>query len=558
MANVLLTRIQPTSRTLSTGLAGVVGFLGIMLSQSAMAVSCDFKNGDVFTEICGYLEAGSVQTGGQLKVHVASTTSNFDVHMRRAGNANPNLQTVSLSGAGNHNPATNSHDGLNWGSAFNISIPTHWTSGFYELSFNNGRGSYSEFVAIKSAQPGSHSKVLVLDSLPTKLAYSPIGGKSMYGFNSTNGQASSQVSMERPTGRGQWVEHRNFVTWLDQQGIAYEAASMMDLHRDPSLLSHYNLVLLVGHNEYWSKEMRDNWDSYLSAGGNAAIFSGNTMWWQVRFSDDNKHMICYKNANSDPYYGRDNSRVTTNWFKDPVNRPENLSTGVSFKHGGYANYTEAGVQYYVKNGSGDDGSNGGFKVADATHWVFAGTGLGNGNVFGRGDGINSYPIAGYEVDGALFNMNGGKPTVTGEDSTPQNFQILATTPAFAVNSPSLVPGVVYNNHAGRGWGTLGIFQPSANSGTVFVAPTIDWAEGLNDSQVGRITKNVIDRLKNRGQTNTDGSNPSTAGNTTNSGGVSNEPTSSVVQSTSGGGGSFPLTALLLGVVAVCGYQARKR
>ena len=553
MANVLLTRIQLTSRTLSTGLAGVVGFLGMMLSPSTLAVSCDFKNGDVFTEICGYLEAGSVETGGQLKTHVASTTSNFDVHVRRMGNANPNLQTFSFSGAGNHNPATNSYDGLNWGSAFNIGIPSHWTSGFYEVSFNNGRGSYSEFVAIKSTQPGSHSKVLVLDSLPTKLAYTPIGGKSMYGFNSTNGQASSQVSMERPTGRGQWAEHRNFVTWLDQQGIAYEAASMMDLHRDPSLLSHYNLVLLVGHNEYWSKEMRDNWDSYLSAGGNAAIFSGNTMWWQVRFSDDNKHMICHKNANSDPFYGRDNSRVTTNWFKDPVNRPENLSIGVSFKHGGYTNYTESGTQHYVKNGSGDDGSNGGFKVADATHWVFAGTGLGNGNVFGRGDGVNSHPIAGYEVDGALFNMNSGKPTVTGEDSTPQNFQILATTPAFAVNSPSLVPGVVYNNHAGRGWGTLGIFQPSANSGTVFVAPTIDWAEGLNDSQVGRITKNVIDRLKNRGQANTSGSN------TSNTGSTSSEPTQTITQtSSSGGGGSFPVAALLLGLLAAVGYKARKQ
>lgn len=551
MANVLLTRIQPTTSTFSTGLAGMVGFISILLSPGAFAVSCDFKNGDVFTEICGYLEAGSVQIGGQLKLHVTSTTSNFDVNIRHAGNANANLQTVSFSGAGNYNTAANSYDGLNWGSAYSVGIPANWTSGIYEVSFNNGRGSYSEFVAIKSAQPGSHSKVLVLDSLPTKLAYSPIGGKSLYGFNSTNGQASPQLSMERPTNRGQWAEHREFVTWLDAQGITYEAASMMDLHRDPSLLSHYNLVVLVGHNEYWSKEMRDNWDSYIATGGNGAIFSGNTMWWQARFSADNKHMICYKNASSDPEYGHDNSRVTTNWFKSPVNRPENLSTGVSFQHGGYTNYTEGSTQYYVKNGTGDTGNNGGFKVADATHWVFAGTGLGNGNVFGRGDGVNSRPIAGYEVDGALFSMNNGKPTVTGEDGTPQNFQILATTPAYAINSPSLVPGVVYNNHAGQGWGTLGIFQPSSNSGAVFVAPTVDWAEGLNDPQVGRITKNVIDRLKNRGQTSTDSNN-------TNSGSTSSEPTQVVVRTSGGGGGSFPLTTLLLGAVAAFGYKARKR
>ena len=546
---------------LPIGLAGVAGFIGIILSPGAFAVSCDFKNGDVFTEICGYIEAGDVQTGGQLKVHVTSTTPNFDINVRRAGNNNPNLQPPPFINATNHITAANSYDGLNWGSAYSVNIPANWTSGIYEVSFKNSKGSYSEFVAIKSAQPGSSSKVLVLDSLPTKIAYSPIGGKSMYGFNSTDGHASAQVSMERPTGSGQWAEHRGFVTWLDQQNIGYEAASMMDLHRDPSLLSHYNLVILVGHNEYWSKEMRDNWDTYLAAGGNGAIFSGNTMWWQVRFSADNKHMICYKNANSDPLYGQDNSRVTTNWFKSPINRPENLSTGVGFQHGGYSNYTESGAQHYVKNGTGDDGSYGGFKVADATHWVFAGTGLANGNVFGRGDGVTSRSVVGYEVDGALFKMSGNKPVVTGEDGTPSNFEILATTPAYAINSPSLVPGVVYNNYAGQGWGTMGIFKPTANSGTVFNAPTIDWAEGLNDPQVSRITRNVIDRLKTRSQPNTSSSS------TTN---VSSEPsqvvsqtgdvtqTGNVAQTSSGGGGSFPFASLLLGLLAVFGLKRKAR
>lgn len=464
------------------------------------------------------------------------------------------MQSISLGGAGNYNTATNSYNGLNWGSAYSIGIPSNWTSGIYEVSFNNGRGNYSEFVAIKSAQPGSHSKVLVLDSLPTKIAYSPIGGKSMYGFNSTNGQASPEVSMERPTNRGQWTEHREFATWLDNKGIAYEAASMMDLHRDPSLLSNYNLVILVGHNEYWSKEMRDNWDSYLAAGGNGAIFSGNTMWWQVRFSADNKRMVCYKNAGQDPLNGSDNSRVTVNWFNAPVNRPANQSIGVSFRHGGYSDYTEGATQYYVKNGVGDDGSYGGFKVTDASHWAFSGTGLANNSVFGR-----DASIAGYEVDGALFRMSGGKPVVTGEDGTPSNFQILALTPAYAINSPSLIPGVVRNNHNGQGWGTMGIFKPSSTSGTVFVAPTIDWAEGLNDPQVGRITENVINQLKNRNQQNTNtGDNGST--NTTNSGNTgetSNEPTPAVAQTNGGGGGSFPLTSLLLGLLAAFGLKARK-
>jgi hypothetical protein len=520
----------------------------LTLSPSAFAVSCNFQNGDTFTEICGYLEAGTVQTGGKINLHVSSTTPNFSVNIRRAGNNNNSLLTTALTGAGNY--GATSHTQLNWGSAYGIDIPADWTSGIYEVTLNNQRGNYPEFVAIKAAQPGTHSKILVLDSLPTKIAYSPIGGKSMYGYNSSNGQAAPQVSMERPSGRGQWTEHRELVGWLDREGIAYEAASMMDLHRDPTLLNHYNLVLIVGHNEYWSKEMRDNWDSYLANGGNAAILSGNTMWWQVRFSADNTQMFCYKNAAADPFYGVDNSKLTVNWFNQPLNRPENQSIGVSFRHGGYHNYTENGTQYYVKNGRNDDGTNGGFKVADASHWIFEGTGLANGSVFGRDSGI-----AGYEVDGALFQMINGKTVATGEDGTPTNFQIVATTPTYAVNSPSGIPGIVSNNYNAQGWGTLGVFEPSDTSGSVFVAPTIGWADGLGEASVARITKNVINRLKTRTSPNTNTISPSNVSNTATA--VISAAPQVVLQSSSGGGGSVPLTAILLGLITAFSINKRK-
>ncbi|OQX04234.1 MAG: hypothetical protein BWK73_36875 [Thiothrix lacustris] len=355
-----------------------------------------------------------------------------------------------------------------------------------------------------------------------------------------------------------WTEHRELVGWLDREGIAYEAASMMDVHRDPTLLNHYNLVVIAGHNEYWSKEMRDNWDSYLANGGNAAVLSGNTMWWQVRFSPDTKQMTCYKNAATDPLYGVDNSRVTTNWFSQPLNRPENQSIGVSFRHGGYHDYTENGVPYYVKNGRNDNGANGGFTVADASHWIFADTGLANGSVFGRDSGI-----VGYEVDGALFQMVNGKPVATGEDGTPTNFHILATTPTYAINSPSGIPGIVSNNHNGQGWGTLGLFKPSDTSGSVFVAPTIDWAEGLREATVAQITKNVINKLKTR----TAHSSPATTATAT----TSTAPSSSasgntgvvvsaspqVVLQSNGGGGSLPMATLLLGLMTIFRVKTRQ-
>lgn len=551
-----------------TTAATLVGIITALTCPLASAIPCDFQNGDIFSDICAYIEAGSVQLGGQVKVHVSTSRPAFDVYLHRAGDTKNVLQKNSFTNGSAYPMSTTGYNGLNWGSAYNIPLPTSLRSGIYELSFNNGLEAYSEFIAIKSNNPGTTSKILVLDSLPTKIAYSPIGGKSFYGYNSTNGSAAVEVSMERPTGRGQWSEHREFVTWLDSKGITYEAASMMDLQRDPSLLKHYNLVLLVGHNEYWSKEMRDGWDSYIASGGNAAIFSGNTMWWQVRFSSDLKHIICYKNDVSDPLYGVDNTRVTTLWSTSPVNRPENKSIGVSFRNGGYHNYTESGVQHYVKNSSSDDGSYGGFKVTDASHWVFNNTNLTNGAIFGRGNGVNSGAIAGYEIDGALFKMVNGNPVVTGEDGTPTNFRILALTPAYAVNSSSSIEGVVPNNYQGQGWGTMGIFKPSAISGTVFVAPTIDWAEGLKDAQVSRITENVINTLKTRNQQNNPSPTPanSAPSATTSTNTAETPPTVPVATSTtntpttntssevhandsysSGGSGSSTLLELLMAV-----------
>ena len=535
--------------------------LGLLYSSVSFALPCDFKNGDYYSNICGYLAADSAVVGGKIKVHVSTQTPEFDVQIRRAGSGNPILQSTHFTNGKKYTMSENGYAGLNWGGGHPVDIPSDWKSGIYEIVFNNNIETQPEYVAIRSNNPGSYSKVLVLDSVTTNMAYSSIGGKSLYGFNSSNSQATTRITTERPVGQGLWAEHRDFVTWLDKKGIAYEAASMMDIQRDPSLLKYYNLVILVGHNEYWSKTMRDAWDNYLAGGGNAAIFSGNTMWWQVRFSANLKEMICYKSSLNDPQAnsGHDDT-LTVNWYNAPVNHPENSSTGVSFRHGGYHDYTDNGVQHYVKGSVSDTGINGGFKVTDASHWVFAGTGLANNDIFGRQSGI-----AGYEVDGALFKMVDGKPVVTGEDGTPTNFQILALTPAFAVNSPSGVPGIVANGYKNQGWGTVGIFKPSENSGTVFVAPTVDWAEGLAvESTISRITENVIERLKTR-ETSTEnpddgnngnGGNTDNGGNTGNNGNNGGNSGNNGSSITSGGGGGT--TSLFILILGLATFMVRKR
>ena len=46
--------------------------------------------------------------------------------------------------------------------------------------------------------------------------------------------------------------------------------------------------------------MRDNVEAFVRRGGNLAVFSGNTCWWQVRLEDDGRTMVCYRDAVADP------------------------------------------------------------------------------------------------------------------------------------------------------------------------------------------------------------------------------------------------------------------
>src|SRR5205807_99467 len=132
-------------------------------------------------------------------------------------------------------------------------------------------------------------------------------------------------------------------------------ATSIDLHADQDYLHKHALLVTSGHDEYWSKEMRDNVEAFVSSGGNVCFLSANNCWWQVRFEADqlgrpNRIMVCYKDdayksasdgkshddltdrSNSNNPKKLDDSFTTGRWFEPPINRPENSLTGESFRY----------------------------------------------------------------------------------------------------------------------------------------------------------------------------------------------------------------------------------
>src|SRR5262249_33648077 len=130
---------------------------------------------------------------------------------------------------------------------------------------------------------------------------------------------------------------RRFVTWAEQNGIELDYAVSTDLAFQPEILDGRRLVLSVGHDEYWSWEVRDNLEAFIGTGGNAAFLSGNAVYWQVRYEDDGRAMVCYKYAapEQDPVRAAQPHLQSGMWSDAVVGRPENHLTGVSFTHGGY-------------------------------------------------------------------------------------------------------------------------------------------------------------------------------------------------------------------------------
>jgi hypothetical protein len=347
------------------------------------------------------------------------------------------------------------------GRVWGLAVPSTWSSGLYRAVFS--RAGEEVWFVVRPKRPGSTSSIVVSIPFLTWQAYNRAGvpGQSIY-WNEQPDRAA-RISFDRSGGGPapeQW-EHP-MLGWLVREGPPVEYCSSIDFHRDPAMFDAYRLVVIVGHDEYWTREMRDAVETFVRRGGNAAFFSGNTSWWQARLADGERTMVCYRDAAADPMTAIDPERTTVEWSSAPVLRPENAMTGVSFRRGA-GNW----IDYPLMERES-------YTVRFAGHWVFEGTGLTDGDRFAAGS-------LGYETDAADIEERDGIPYATGRDGTPGTFTVLATADLRH-----------WRKFGQGGMATMGAFR--LGRGRVFNAATINWGRALGQPVADRITRNVLDRL----------------------------------------------------------------
>ncbi|HEX2866454.1 MAG TPA: N,N-dimethylformamidase beta subunit family domain-containing protein [Ignavibacteriales bacterium] len=471
-------------------------FILSTLSVSAFAQTPDGGDDDTPSNYgCGFIEGGyasdlSAYKGDTLRFYISTHALTYDLKIYRYGKTKELVATIPGCTGGIHEVKASDAvylNGCKWPESASIVIPQDWKPGAYLAEFPAASDTINP-VLFCVKDKNTTNRLLVVCGTNTYQAYNMFGGKSSYPAISSGAgpgiyfNNSEKLSFFRPfninnynnVNRGSFKAYDSkLIKWLEEEGYDADVVCDVDLDRDPQYLNKHKVVFTDGHNEYWSRKMRENVEAFVNKGGHYMCLSGNTCWWQIRYENDYHTFVCYKhNYAKDPYYGT--PLGSQEWYK--IQR-ENTFLGTSYENGGQVNY---GICLLAKEGFG------GYIVRNSQHWIFENTGLSEGDTLGYQADSS---IVGYETDAALFSFKNGMPVVTGEDQTPLNFRILGLSPAnwMSQNSP-------------EEWATMGIFKyKNPGSGYVFNAATVRWVWGLSShtSKVSLVTKNVLDRfLKN--------------------------------------------------------------
>ncbi len=434
-------------------------------------------------KIEGYAQTLSVAQGEPVGIAVSTTAPSYSVEVVRVGAKVVSYWTkADVKGTSYPIPRDVSPDGCRWPEAFQVPVGLDWPSGYYlaRLKPENAppnTPSAEAYFIVRPREPGKNAKILLQLSTNTYNAYNNYGGYSLYAYHAKDKVQGRCVSFDRPGGSQFANWEAPFTAWAERNGYAIDYAANSDLELRPEILKPYKLVLSVGHDEYWSKPMRDNLEAYIKDGGNVAFLSGNSVCWQIRTVANGRELVCWKQTfGDDPIYQTDDRRtLSTLWSHHLVARPENSLTGVGFLWGGY----------HLSHGQYMNGS-GAFTTHQPDHWVFADTKLKRDQPFG-----GKHTVVGYECDGCEMTWRDGLPYPTHRDGTPETFVILATAPARW--HPDDCEWYEKWEKGREGHAVMGIYT---RGGTVVTTGSTDWAHGLRggDEMVETITKNILNRL----------------------------------------------------------------
>ncbi|HEX7477895.1 MAG TPA: N,N-dimethylformamidase beta subunit family domain-containing protein [Polyangiales bacterium] len=341
-----------------------------------------------------------------------------------------------------------------WTASFTVAFDARWLSGYYLVKLTSDAGLQAH-VPIILREDTPRAPLLVQASVATWQAYNLWGGTSLYknqlSHSIYGGGRARRVSFDRPYASvSLFMNEGKLVRWLESQGADVAYTTNVDVDEQPDMLVHRKLFMTVGHDEYWSVGERDAVEAARAAGVSLAFLSANTAYWRVRLEPSStgvprRIVTCYKSATLDPHA---QAADTTALFRDPPQpRPENALIGIM-----YGNWSVfPGFPFVVRG---------------ASHWLYQGTGVRDGDTLGN--------IVFLEWD-----------TVTDNGQTPAGLEVIGDSPVIADDGTS----PAHQNAS--------VYYPTASS-FVFAAGSIGWVSGVSpdatDPRAERVMQNLLARV----------------------------------------------------------------
>jgi hypothetical protein len=416
----------------------------------------------------GYTSAHSFAPGETIGFHVSTDSPTYSIEVYRVEFPwwvleSPVATVAGLPGAFYPKPA-DPWDGADWPRETELVVGESWVSGDYIVDFITEDGSSASHpFYIRPTTPGATSRIAYIGNFTTLAAYNDWGGRNFY-----TQPRIYKASLLRPfhlyegLGRSNW--NRRLHSHLEQYGYPLEYITEWDVEEDPEILRNYDIVVLAGHHEYVSTTFYDALQDHHNRGGHLAMFDADGLYWQIRYENDGAIVVGYKDdtEEADPLFGYIDCLATAEWGSDLLHRPAEALRGVQRNP----------LYFYFESGD--------YRVVNAAHWVFEGTGLVNGDVFGemtaRGE-QDTVTAASPQLDILLHGhrdvVKPGKIPPDGVTAAEMYAVYYADTPEYGF--------------------------PEGNGGMVFTAGVISgWIRSLNEQPgapvVERATRNILDRM----------------------------------------------------------------
>ncbi|BBH21839.1 hypothetical protein Back11_31840 [Paenibacillus baekrokdamisoli] len=358
---------------------------------------------------------------------------------------------------------------LKWVPSYKWTVPTNAVSGYYLTKLTDAEG-YETYIPFIVRDDKNAHDLMVQSSVATWHAYSAWGGHSYYGhydnetheyftYDQDPKNNAVSISYNRPYEQGNgagdlFIEYPT-VYWLESHGYDIGYVSNIDTHLSRVKWKPKGF-LSIGHDEYYSRPMREYLENFRDNGIHMAFLGANSIYWQSRYESnmndstlEPRIQTCYKYRAKSQDPVRDLKLLTTTWCQ--IDEPENLIVGQNW--GSVVNESQDWV------------------ISNPTHWLF------NGLKVNKGDKVNK--LIGWEFDGVANHL-----------FTPPNLEIIAASKVINKQNKVYEANSTIYEH----WSKSTIFS----SGTIYwgfgLANPAEDPRGVVSPIVQGVTKNLLDRF----------------------------------------------------------------